>query len=65
MDKNKVKLFSDILIAIVFIFVNVSGFNRGFRMYHEPLAILLIVLVIIHLLLNFNWIKCMIKNIFK
>ena len=65
MDKNKVKFWNDVLITIVFIFVNVSGFNRSLRGYHTPLAILLIVLIIIHLLLNLNWIKCMIINLFK
>jgi len=60
-----VKIIVDVLLLIDFILVMLSGYIREFREYHVQLSWILVALVVLHLLLNANMIKCMILNFFK
>ena len=65
MEKIKIKLMIDILMAIDFIIVIFSALSRNFREIHNFTGWLLVILVLIHLLFNWQWIKCMILGLFK
>jgi len=64
MNTNKVKLGIDILMLIDFIVVCISGFARINRLHYYS-SVLLIAIVLVHLLFNLNWIRAMLRNIFK
>lgn len=85
MDKNKIKLFVDIVMFLDFLALAISGFvlklfvPRGsgklgasfifsretWLSIHDFTAILIIILLFIHLILNWVWIKSMFKSLFK
>ena len=65
MDKNNFKLFLYLIMIIDLILVFSSGFIREFRDFHETFAFILLFLIIVHLILNFSWIKTMVGNLFK
>ena len=66
MNKSNLQFIIVFIIFIDFIIVCISGFfHLGVRGLHQLSAILLIIFMIIHLLLNFSWIKAMLGNLFK
>ena len=75
-----VLMFLDFLIVAISGFVLLIVFPAGEQSGRAPAflldrfgwldlhnwgSIILIILILIHLILNFNWIKCMILNFFK
>ena len=63
MDKNKIKIFVDALMGVMFIVCFVSGLNR--QRIHIASSYALLALVIIHLILNWVWIKAMVLCKFR
>ncbi len=63
MKKLHIKILVDIFMIILFIClmkIKITGMHR-----HEVLGIVLTLLVIIHLVLNFNWFKNILKKLFN
>ncbi len=76
MNRQYFKLILDIFMFILFVIINITGFTTltmsrnqakasGLLSMHIWLSVLLIILIIIHLILNWTWIKSMFRNIFK
>jgi len=63
MDRNKLLFWINILMFIDLIIVAISGF-AGLS-FHSQAAVFLILLLIIHLILNWAWVKGMLRNIFR
>lgn len=53
----------DFLMFLFLIITTIAAYSKG--KFHEPTAIILLVLVLIHLLLHWRWIVCMTKSLFK
>ena len=73
MDFNKKKFLVDFLIFICFLIVAVSGFilwdnesmGRGVLLgVHAWVSVVLVVLILVHLFLNWNWVKAMFRQVF-
>ena len=60
---KKLKIIIDILLFII----TIALFNIGLigNLMHEILGIALAILIIIHILLNFKWIKQVTKNLYN
>ena len=73
MNKAVVKYFVDVGLLISFLIGGITGFMKipGFGIknrfitLHDWSGIALVVLVLIHLILNFNWIVSMTKSFFR
>jgi len=70
MDKTKLIYWTDVGMGISFLVVAITGFlkldePRNFMFVHDWSGILMSVFVLIHLILHWNWIVCMTKNILK
>jgi len=85
MDKNKIKLWVDILMFLDFLVLATSGFVLKFILprgsgklgadflflredwlaFHDWTSAILVVLLLVHLILNWAWIKCTILGLFK
>ena len=73
MEIVKKKFIIDILMFLDFLAVAISGFvlwlvpkgsGKGVWLFiHDYSSVLLIILLLIHLILNWNWIKAMFKNL--
>jgi predicted ferric reductase len=67
MSKLKALRILNLLLIIVFLFIGSSGIlywlgwldipYSTFRLVHPLTGLLLVILVILHLILNYNWIK--------
>jgi len=73
MDKNKIKLVLDILMFLTALVIFYSGFalwgklplvfsSWDWMKIHQWLSVLLLVLLVIHWILNFTWIKSWFKK---
>jgi len=75
MNKPLLNYFIDLGMAVSFVLVAVTGIlklpalngrTRDFMLLHDWSGIVLAVFVLLHLILHWNWIKCMTKNcVFK
>jgi len=81
MQKPKINYFIDFLMGLSFLLVSITGLilffikrasaeylgiqRKNIILIHDWLGILLIFLVILHLILHWNWIKCMTKVFLK
>ena len=78
MNKAKVNYFVDILLAIVFLIVTITGILkfpgwfghlrlpwRFLSLVHDWSGIIMAALVLVHLILHWNWIVSMTKAIFR
>jgi len=63
MDINNKKIFLDVIMFINLILVFISGLQRWRS--HSLLSYIFIILLIIHFLFNWNWIKHVILKCFK
>ncbi|MBS3107917.1 DUF4405 domain-containing protein [Candidatus Woesearchaeota archaeon] len=75
---QKINFWLDIILAVMFIPVAISslvfffGLNTsflgipsyGWRMMHNNLGMIFIILMLIHIILHINWFWCMIKGFF-
>ena len=65
MKSQTFKFFIDILMFIDFLIISISGFaGRGKSDIHKWASIILIVLLVIHLLMNYKWVIYMFKHVF-
>ena len=80
MNKAKLNYFIDLILAVLFFAVFVTGiiklpelklhktglFNMsGLTFIHDWSGVLLGVFIVIHLVLHWNWIVCMTRAVFK
>jgi cytochrome b subunit of formate dehydrogenase len=78
MNKAKLNYIIDAILGILFLIVFVTGVLklpvlnlykviplRQTTMLHDVSGVLFGVFIIVHLILHWNWIKCMTKSIFK
>jgi hypothetical protein len=78
MNKAKLNYFVDMLLAVAFVLVAITGILkfpgwfgylqlpwRTLSKIHDWSGIAMAVLVLIHLILHWNWIVSMTKSIFK
>ena len=82
MEKAKINYLVDVLLAISFVIVAVTGIIKlkivsnmlgvnyiffretGINFAHDMSGVAMTILVVIHLILHWNWIVCMTKSIF-
>ena len=78
MDRSRLNYVIDFILLILFLIVFITGLIKlpilklhlvvpmqQMTMLHDVSVVLFGVFIIVHLILHWNWIKCMTKNIFK
>ena len=59
MNNPKINAILNLLLAIAFIASALSGFGgRDFREFHYSASVVVVVLVLLHLIIHWRWIRC-------